>query len=472
MKDPAPEMTESTNQPHAHPAKPVYTQHSALSAQHCRPSLLVCGQVLTLDAYNTVFEDGAVLVGGDSIIAVGERAALAAEHPEVAQLIQPHGLVMPGLINSHTHAAMSCFRGLADDLPLMTWLGEYIFPAEAGLDGETVYWSSLLSMAEMIKSGTTSFCDMYLFAGDVAKAAADCGMRAWLGEVLYDFPSPNYGPPEKGIACLEELFDVCRSHPLITITVDPHAVYTCAPDLLKRLKAVADEHDALYVIHLSETRDEVAGCLEKYGKTPVRHLDSLGLLDSRVVADHCVVLDEEEIALLAARGVRVAHCPESNMKLASGVAPVPELLAAGVTVGLGTDGAASNNDVDLFGEMDSAAKLHKVHRLDPTVMSAETTLNLATMGGAKLLGAEKLVGSLEPGKKADIIVLDLNKPHLTPMYNIPSLLVYAATGADVVHSLINGRLVMRDRRLTTIDEETVMDRVTGIGKRIAGRVRK
>ena len=436
-----------------------------------KPNLLVCGQILTLDPNNTVIEDGVVAIAGDTIVEVGERAALSGKYPGVEQLVQPHGLIMPGLVNTHTHAAMACFRGLADDLPLMTWLTEYIFPVEANLNGEMVYQSSLLSMAEMIKSGTTSFCDMYLFAKEVARATADSGMRGWLGEVLYDFPSPNYGAPENGIAYLEELLAEYRNHPLISITVDPHAVYTCSPDLLKCLKAVAERHGVAYVIHLAETRDEVEGCLAKYGHTPVMHLDALGILDSQVVADHCVVLTESEIDLLAQRGVKVAHCPESNMKLASGVAPVPELLAAGVTVGLGTDGAASNNDVDMFGEMDTAAKLHKVHRLDPTVMSAETTLRMATLGGAKLLGAESRIGSLEPGKKADLIVLDMNKPHLTPMYNIPSHLVYAATGSDVAHSVINGRVVMRDRKLLTMDEAAVLDRLREIGARISGLVR-
>ena len=433
-------------------------------------NLLVTGIVLTLDEKNSVIEDGAVAVAGDTIVAVGERKALVGSYPRAEQLGVGSGLVMPGLVNAHTHAAMACFRGLADDLPLMAWLTEYIFPVEGNLSAEMVYQSTLLSMAEMIKSGTTSFCDMYLFAKDVARAAADSGMRGWLGEVLYDFPSPNYGELENGFAYMEELFAEYRDHPLVSITVDPHAVYTCSPDLLSRLKRVAEKHNAPYVIHLSETGDEVAGCVKQHGKTPVMHLGALGLLDSQVIADHCVVLGEDEIALLAERGVKVVHCPESNMKLASGVAPVPELIAAGVTVGLGTDGAASNNDVDMFGEMDTAAKLHKVHRLDPTVMSAETTLSMATRGGARLLGAEAQIGSLAPGKKADLIVLDLNKPHLTPMYNIPSHLVYAARGSDVVHSVINGRVVMKNRRLMSLDEEAILARINEIGRGIRKQV--
>ncbi len=429
--------------------------------------LLITGShVYVQDEAKTIIKDGGVAVQGDTIIETGPGDTLKEKYPDAELIAEEHGLVMPGLINTHTHAAMACFRGLADDLPLMQWLQEYIFPVEAKLNSEMVYQSTLLSIAEMIKSGTTSFCDMYLFAKDVARATADTGMRAWIGEVLYDFPSPNYGELESGFTYVDELFAMYTNHPLINITVDPHAVYTCSPDLLKRLKKSAEKHDALYVIHLSETDDEVKGVLERFGVTPVMHLENLGLLDSKVVADHCVVLDQQEIDLLAQRGVKVAHCPESNMKLAAGVAPVPEMLEAGITVGLGTDGSASNNNVDMFGEMNSAAKLHKAHRLDPTVMTAAETLEMATTGGARVLAADNEIGSLEPGKKADIIVLDLNQPHLTPLYNIPSHLVYAARGADVIHSIINGKVVMRNRELRTIDEKTILADMVRMGEKV------
>ncbi|MEW6594908.1 MAG: amidohydrolase [Thermodesulfobacteriota bacterium] len=429
--------------------------------------LLVSGShLLPMDEAGQVVAEGAVAICGDTIVAVGKAAELAARYPRAKRLHTPYGLIMPGLINTHTHAPMACFRGLADDLPLMTWLTEYIFPAESKLTREIVYHSTLLSIAEMIKSGTTSFCDMYLFAREVAAAAKASGMRAWIGEVLYDFPSPNYGEPENGFAYVEELFAHYQGDRCITITADPHAVYTCSPALLQRLHTMAERHEALYVIHLSETKDEVAGCLKQYGVRPVAHLDRLGVLDGRVVADHCVELTSEEIDLLAERGVRVAHCPESNLKLASGIAPVPELLAAGAIVGLGTDGAASNNDVDMFGEMDTAAKIHKVHRLDPTLMSAETVVAMATRGGAKVLGAETMIGSLEVGKKADLIVLDLDQPHLTPLYHIPSHLVYAARGGDVVHSVINGQVVMQDRRLLTLDEPVILAKANEIAAQI------
>ncbi|OGR06860.1 MAG: S-adenosylhomocysteine deaminase [Deltaproteobacteria bacterium RIFOXYD12_FULL_50_9] len=424
-----------------------------------RADLLIAGTVYMADDNKTIIENGAVVVRGDTIAAVGAEAELIRRYPTARVLKLPRGLVLPGLINVHTHAAMACFRGLADDLPLMQWLQEYIFPVEATLTGDMVYQATLLSIAEMIRSGTTSFCDMYLFAGDVARAAAECGMRAWVGEVLYDFPSPNYGPVENGFGYIDKLLAEYSGHPLVTITVDPHAVYTCSPDLLVKLKQKADSHDALYVIHLAETQMEVEGALANFGKTPVMHLEALGLLDERVVADHCVVLTQQEIELLARRGVKVAHCPESNMKLASGIAPVPRLLSAGVTVGLGTDGSASNNDVDMFGEMGTAARLHKVAALDPTMVTAEQALTMATRSGAKLLHAESRIGSLEPGKQADIIVLDLEQPHLTPLYSIPSQLVYAARGADVIHSVINGKVVMENRILTTLDEVGVMARI-------------
>lgn len=430
--------------------------------------LVTASRVLTMDRDANILENGAVAVRGDRIIDIGPRDELTAKYPCAPRMDEPHGLLMPGLVNTHTHAAMACFRGLADDLPLMEWLQDYIFPAEAKLTGEIVYRSTLLSLCEMIKSGTTSFCDMYLFGADVARAAAESGMRAWIGEVLYDFPSPNYGPLDNGFTYMDELFTRYRDHELVTITVDPHAVYTCSPELLVRLGQEAEKRQALYVIHLSETNHEVGGCREQHGCSPVRHLERLGLLNERVVADHCVVLDEEDIALLARRGVKVAHCPESNMKLASGAAPVPQLLKAGVTVGLGTDGSASNNDVDMFGEMNSAAKLHKVIHGDPTVMNAEQTLRAATIDGAAVLGRAEDIGSLEVGKKADFIVLDLDQPHLTPLYHPASHLVYSARGSDVIHSVINGRIVMRDRVITTLDEAEIMAQM----REIAGDIGK
>jgi 5-methylthioadenosine/S-adenosylhomocysteine deaminase len=417
--------------------------------------LIVNGTVLTLDEHSTIHAPGVVAVDRARITAVG--AADRFRGWEAARVIDAGGgLILPGLINTHTHAAMSLFRGLADDLPLMSWLNDHIFPAEAKLDRAMVADGTRLACAEMILSGTTCFCDMYLFTDAVAQTARQCGMRAVVGEVLYDFPSPSYGPIEKGFHYTAQLMAHWAGDPLIRIAVEPHSPYLCAPELLQQAAEMAAVHNAPLIIHLSETRSEVEQIQARYGRTPVGHLANLGVLGPSVVACHAVVLTDADIGLLRQHGVKVSHNPESNMKLASGVAPVPDLLKAGVCVGLGTDGCASNNSLDLFGEMDTAAKLHKVQRLDPTVMPAETVLRMATIDAARVLGMETRIGSLQPGKLADLIVVDTGKPHLVPLYDPVSHLVYAARGSDVRHSIINGQVVMEDRQLTTLDLQKVL----------------
>jgi 5-methylthioadenosine/S-adenosylhomocysteine deaminase len=307
-------------------------------------------------------------------------------------------------------------------------------------------------------SGTTAFTDMYLFADHVARAVADTGIRAVVGEVLYDFPSPNYGPPAAGLQFSEALCQTWQDHPLVRVAIQPHAVYTCSPELLQQCGDLASKYQTRLIIHLSETAQEVEDCQARYGATPVAHLHRLGLLNPRLLADHAVVLSEADRELLATSGAGVAHCPESNMKLASGIAPVADLLRRGVPVGLGTDGCASNNNLDLIQEMDTAAKLQKVYCLDPTVLPAPTALGLATRGGARVLGLDQEVGALAPGLKGDLIVIDLDQPHLTPLYDPYSHLVYAATGADVQTVLVNGRLLVQDRRLLSFDLEETLAR--------------
>lgn len=416
------------------------------------------GTVITMDDRGTRIPDGYVAVSGGRITGLGPITELA-DRRAAREIDARGGLILPGLINTHTHAAMSLFRGLADDLPLMTWLNDHIFPAEAKLDGAMVGLGTRLACAEMIRAGTTCFCDMYLFESAVAEAAGACGMRAVVGEVLYDFDSPNYGPLEQGFAYVAEMLARWKDDPLIRVAVEPHSPYLCAPDLLQRAARLAADHDVPLVIHVSETKAEVETIQKRYNATPVGHLAALGILGPNVVACHAVVLTEDDIDLLRRHDVKVAHNPESNMKLASGVAPVPDLLRAGICVGLGTDGCASNNDLDLFGEMDTAAKLHKVHRLDPTVMDAATVLRMTTCDAARTLGLERQIGSLEPGKAADLIVIDTAKPHLTPMYDPVSHLVYAVNGADVRHSVINGQVVMENRELRTIDLQEVLEQV-------------
>lgn len=417
--------------------------------------LLFNGVVLTMDAGMNIFTPGYVGIRGDKIADLGPYTGEAV--PALKSIDAEGGIILPGLINGHTHAAMSLFRGIADDLPLLDWLTKYIFPVEKRIDSEFVRVGSDLACAEMILSGTTTFCDMYLFANEVALAAKAAGMRCIVGEVLYDFPSPNYGPIENGLKYTEALIKKWLDDPLVSIAVEPHSVFTCSPSLLKGANEIAERYDVPMILHLAETMDEVMEVRDRYGKGPVEHLLSLGLLGPRLIADHCVQIDDKDIKILADAGVKVVHNPESNMKLASGIAPVPAMLDAGITVGLGTDGCASNNNLDLISEMDTAAKLHKVVRMDPTVMKAETVLLMATRLGARALGMEPVTGSLEKGKKADVIVIDINKPHLTPMYNPYSHIVYAAMGSDVVHSMINGRMVMENRIVLTMDVDRAMD---------------
>ncbi|MBW1701408.1 MAG: amidohydrolase [Deltaproteobacteria bacterium] len=420
------------------------------------------GTILTMDSKCSVLKRGLVCIEGDTISHICSDDENTFEADKIINA--KGGLILPGLVNAHTHAAMSLFRGLADDLPLMEWLNNYIFPAESRMDADFVFTGTLLACAEMIMSGTTTFCDMYLFEDEVAKAARLTGMRCLVGEVLYDFLSPNYGPIEKGLAYTEELIKKWQDDPLVSIAVEPHATYTCSPDLLQAANKLALEYNVPLIIHVAETKSEISEIRKKYNKRPFEHLESLGVLGPHFIADHCVHIDESEIKRMVEHGVKAVDNPESNMKLASGISPVSELIASGVTVGLGTDGCASNNNLDLFTEMDTAAKLHKIETMDPTVLDAVTVLKMATIEGAKALGLEDITGSIEVGKKADIIIVDTNKPHLTPMYNPYSHIVYAARGNDVSHSIINGQLVMEDRKLLIVDVDEIMSRARNKSK--------
>lgn len=418
--------------------------------------LIQNGMILTFNADLTVIDNGYIAIQGDSIHCIGSDP-----HPSIpaSKIIDAEGgIIMPGLINGHTHASMTLFRGLADDLPLMEWLNGYIFPAESRMDADFVYIGALLACAEMILSGTTTFCDMYLFEDHVAKAAAESGIRCLVGEVLYDFPSPNYGSIENGFVYTEDLIRKWQDHPLVSIAVEAHSLYTCSPNLLKTANSIAQRHGVPLIVHVAETLAELAELRNRYGKKPFEHLDSLGILGPHIIADHCVHLDDSEIERIVTHRVHVITNPESNMKLASGIAPVSRLISAGTTVGLGTDGCASNNNLDMFLEMDSLAKLQKIASADPTALDAVTVLKMATSHGAEALGFGNITGSIELGKKADIIVVNTRKPHLTPMYNPYSHLVYAANGADVQHTIINGRLVMEDRHLLALNLPQVLSR--------------
>lgn len=380
------------------------------------------------------------------------------------------GILLPGLVNAHTHAAMTLFRGLADDLPLMEWLEGVIFPVEAeAVKEESVYWGTLLACAEMIRSGTTSFANAYFYEDFALRAVKESGMRAVLAQGVLDFPTPDCQDPSMAVERAVAFVNRCCNEDPVRCGIFCHAPYTCSPETLVRAKDVCRMHNAPFFIHVAETRWEVEEVLRRFGRTPVRHLEGLGLLDHGSVLIHGVWMDEDEIRVLADRGGALITCTESNMKLASGIAPLPQFIAHGLRVGLGTDGPASNNDLDMFGEMDLTAKLHKVKAADPTVVDAPTVLNLATQGGALALGWED-VGLLEPGYKADLILLKTDKPHLQPLYNPVSQVVYAATGADVETVWIGGRTVMEGRRLLTLDANEIIRNIKVLSSKIRSKI--
>lgn len=438
--------------------------------------LIIHGLVVTLDDDWRVIPDGGVAVRQGAILSVASSAEIQRVY-RADQVIDANGhALMPGLVNAHTHAPMTLFRGLADDLPLDTWLHDHIWPAEAwAVKPEMVHWGTLLAAAEMIRGGTTLFTDMYFFEDRIGQAAKTAGIRAVLGEALLDFPSPNSKTPQDGLAYTEGLLQNWAGDALIQVAVQPHAPYSASADLLTQSKRLADDYGAIYLTHVSETLGEVQRCQAKTGKTPPAYLDELGVLDGKTVFAHGVHLMDEDIELLSERSTAVVHCPQSNLKLASGAARLPDLLDSGVRMALGTDGAASNNDLNMWGEISSAAILHKLVNNDPTAADARTVVRMATRGGAQVLGLGNVLGSLEVGKRADIIMIDLEQPHLVPLYDIYSHLAYAVNKADITDVIIDGQAVMRRRHLTTIDEPELFAKVreiaAGIGSRFASTVR-
>jgi 5-methylthioadenosine/S-adenosylhomocysteine deaminase len=419
--------------------------------------LITGGTVVTMAGPN--IERGSVVIRNGEIVAVGPSAAIDRQYT-AATVIRAGGMaVIPGFVNAHTHVPMTLFRGIADDRELMDWLTNFIFPAEAkNVDREFVKWGTRLAAAEMIRSGTTTFADMYYFESDIARETKAAGLRAVLGQTLIDFPAPDNKTWESAIDYMRKFAREWKGDPLITPAVAPHAPYTVSTEHLKEVRALATELGVPILIHVSETQDELRQIAERYdGMTPGVYLDSIGFLGSDVVAAHGVWLTAEEMKLFASRNTGVAHCPESNQMLASGIAPVVEMLAAGMKVGLGTDGpAGSNNNLDMFEEMASAARLQKVTKRDPKAIGARDVLRMATLGGAEVLGLADRIGSLEPGKRADIVIVDLQQAKVQPVYSIESALVYAASGSSVVTTIVDGRILMRRRRLLTIDESEVI----------------
>jgi 5-methylthioadenosine/S-adenosylhomocysteine deaminase len=416
--------------------------------------------VITEDPAHRVIENGAVAVRAGRIAAVGTKAEIDSRFQPKQRLDRPEAILAPGLINTHTHAAMSLFRGIADDQKLQDWLEKYIFPAEAkNVSPEFVRWGTRLGCLEMLLGGTTTFTDMYYFEDVVAEVAKEAGMRGVLGETIIGFPVADNKTPADALRYTERYLARFQNDALVVPAVAPHALYTNSDETLKASRALANRFHVPLIIHLAETKKENDDELAKRHMTATEVLDSLGVLDGRTVAAHCVWVNEKDRAILKARNVGVAHCPSSNMKLASGVAPIVQMLALGINVGLGPDGpAGSNNDFDMFEEMDLAAKLQKVTTLDPQALPASTALEMATMGGARVLGLEKKIGSLEPGKSADMIMVRLDRPNAVPLYNAVSQMVYALKAADVRDVMIEGRPIVRDAQILTLDEAAILQK--------------
>jgi 5-methylthioadenosine/S-adenosylhomocysteine deaminase len=432
------------------------------------------GTVVTVDGSGNVFSPGAVAIDGSTIVAVGPADDIAANFTGAQQINAERSIVLPGLINTHTHAPMVLYRGLADDLRLQEWLEKYIFPAEAKtVSREMVRAGTRLAALEMIQSGTTLYADMYYFEEEIARETRTAGMRGVLGQTILRFPVPDAKTPDEGLGRTEAFIKEFAKDELIVPAVAPHSPYTLEAGTLNASRTLASKYGVPVLIHVAETQVELGASQKQHnGMSPVAYLESIGFWGPRTVANHGVWVDAADMMIMRSRGVAVSHNPESNMKLASGIAPVPEYLASGITVGLGTDGAASNNDLDMFEAMRFAALLHKVKTGDPETIPARRALEMATIGGARALGLDKQVGSLESGKRADLILVSTNRARLTPLYDPVSHLVYVARGDDVQTVMVNGRLLMRDRKMLTLDEPAVLaeaEKFAGLVRQAVGK---
>src|SRR5262245_42692904 len=431
--------------------------------------VVVGGTVITEDARHGVVAPGAVAIDGAEIVEVGTPDAIAAKYRAAETVAARDQVVLPGLINTHTHAPMVMYRGLADDLKLMDWLEKYIFPAEAKtVSPEMVRIGTRLAALEMIESGTTAYADMYYFEEEIAKATRAAGLRGVLGQTIIQFPVADAKTPAEGLARAEAFIKAFRDDSLIVPAIAPHALFTNDQATLLASAELGHRYGVPVIIHLAETEDEVRIAREQHQATPTGYLESIGFWGPRTVAAHGVWVTDEDIAILKRHGIGVAHNPESNMKLASGAAPVKKYLAAGVALGLGTDGAASNNNLDMFEAMREASFLAKLTEHDPTVVPAQTALDMATIGGARALGMERLIGSLEAGKRADLITVSVSAARQTPLYDPVSHLVYTTRGDDVRTAIVNGKVVMKDRQVRTLDRANVI----ADAKRLAARVKE
>ncbi len=448
---------------------------SVVAAQPARRAIALVvsgGTVVTQNATRQILSPGAVAIDGTDIVEVGDVQAIAAKY-QARETVDARGqVVLPGLINTHTHAPMVMYRGLADDLALMDWLQKYIFPAEAKtVSPELVRIGTRLAALEMIESGTTTFADMYYFEEEIAKAAFAAGLRGVLGETIIQFPVADAKTPAEGLARAERFIREFKDNGLIVPAVAPHALYTNDKATLVASAELGRKYDVPILIHFAETEDEVRVAREQYRMSPAAALESIGFWGPKTLGAHGIWVSDEDIAILKRRNVGVAHNPESNMKLASGAAPVTKYLAAGVALGLGTDGAASNNDLDMFEAMRQAAFLAKHATKDPTAVPAQTALDLATIGGARALAMERLIGSIEAGKRADVIAVSMAAARQTPLYDPISHLVYTTRGDDVRTTIVNGKILMKDRQVRTLDRATVIADANRLAQKVREAVR-
>jgi 5-methylthioadenosine/S-adenosylhomocysteine deaminase len=447
----------------------LLTAISATAAVRKVDIVVTGGTVITMAGPN--IDDGAVAIDKGDIVAVGKASDISKRFVGTDTIHARGSAILPGFVNAHTHVPMTLFRGIADDRDLMDWLQHFIFPAEAkNVDRDFVRWGTRLAAAEMIASGTTTFTDMYYFESDIAAEAKKAGLRAVVGETMIDFPVADNKTWDSAIAYVREFVTHWRGDRLITAALAPHAPYTVSRAHLEQIRALATELHAPILIHVAETKGEAAQIKDNTsGLSPAAYLDSIGFLGHDVIAAHGIWLTPEDIQTFAKKRVGVAHCPESNMMLASGVAHVVDMRKAGVSVGLGTDGpAGSNNNLDMVEEAASAARLQKITLGDPKALSARDVLEMATIGGAKVLGMEDRIGTLEAGKRADVIVIDLQQPKTQPVYAVESAIVYAASGNSVVTTICDGKVLMRNRKVLTVDVPAAVAKA----KEYRDRVRK
>ena len=424
--------------------------------------------ILTVNQSNELIRNGAIAIKDGIIIAIGSTDAIFHKYSAKEVIYGQGRAVMPGFVNTHTHAAMVYFRGLSDDLPLKDWLEKHIWPAEnRWLSPEFIYDALGLACLEMLSAGITTYHDMYFFGDAAAQKTKELGMRAVLGVGILDFPSVSAKTTDEYLENAIRFIKNWQGDELITPSIAPHAIYTCSPETLKKSKLISEKYGTPIHTHLSETEWEVKNSLLKYGKKPVKLLDSLGFLDETLTLAHCIWIDDDEIELLAENKVGVSHCMESNLKLASGFAPIVTMLNAGIKVTFGTDSAASNNDLNIMSEMATTAKVHKALANDPTVLDAKTAIMMATRWGAEVLGLGEKIGSIEVGKIADIITINLKKPHLLPLYDVYSHIVYAARASDVEDVMVNGRLLIKNGKHTSADEQEILQKAEQWGKKIA-----